>query len=58
MKKLLAALAAVVALGAHADETLTVGASAVPHAEVLEFIKPMLAKEGIDLQIKIGRAHV
>jgi len=58
MKKLLAALAAVVALGAHADETLTIGASAVPHAEVLEFIKPMLAKEGIDLQIKVFSDYI
>lgn len=30
---------------------LKVGASPVPHAEILEFVKPMLAKEGIDLQI-------
>lgn len=30
---------------------LKVGASTVPHAEILEFIKPMLAEEGIDLQI-------
>jgi len=30
---------------------LKIGASSVPHAEILEFVKPMLAKEGIDLQI-------
>lgn len=30
---------------------LKVGASSVPHAEILEFVKPMLAKEGIDIQI-------
>ena len=30
---------------------LKVGASTVPHAEILEFVKPMLAEEGIDLQI-------
>ncbi len=30
---------------------LKVGATAVPHAEILEQIKPELAKEGIDLQI-------
>lgn len=30
---------------------LKVGATAVPHAEILNFIKPTLAKEGIDLQI-------
>jgi D-methionine transport system substrate-binding protein len=58
MKKLLAALAAVVALGVHADEVLTVGASAVPHAEILEFVKPMLAKEGVDLQIKVFSDYI
>lgn len=58
MKKLLVALAAVVALSAHADETLTVGASAVPHAEILEFVKPMLAKEGVDLQIKVFSDYI
>lgn len=31
--------------------TLKVGATAVPHAEILEQVKPILAKEGIDLQI-------
>jgi D-methionine transport system substrate-binding protein len=30
---------------------LKVGATPVPHAEILEFIKPTLAKEGIDLKI-------
>lgn len=30
---------------------LKVGASSVPHAEILEIVKPMLAEEGIDLQI-------
>ncbi len=30
---------------------LKVGASPVPHAEILNQIKPMLAKEGVDLQV-------
>jgi D-methionine transport system substrate-binding protein len=30
---------------------LKVGATPVPHAEILEFLKPTLAKEGIDLKI-------
>lgn len=34
-------------------EKLVVGASAVPHAEILEFIKPRLAAAGIDLEIKV-----
>lgn len=32
-------------------KVLKVGATAVPHAEILNFAKPLLAKEGIDLQI-------
>ncbi|MBP2651009.1 MAG: transporter substrate-binding protein [Firmicutes bacterium] len=31
--------------------TLKVGATPVPHAEILEFIKPLLAKEGVNLEI-------
>ncbi|MNZ36014.1 Membrane lipoprotein TpN32 precursor [compost metagenome] len=53
MKKALAILAAVVAFSAHAGEKLVVGATPVPHAEILEFIKPELAKEGVDLDIKV-----
>lgn len=30
---------------------LKVGATAVPHAEILQVVKPLLAKEGVDLQI-------
>lgn len=37
----------------HANEKLTVGATPVPHAEILEFVKPTLAKEGVDLDIKV-----
>lgn len=32
---------------------LVVGAEAVPHAEILEFVKPALAKEGIKLQVRV-----
>jgi len=32
--------------------TLTVGATAVPHAEILNFLKPMLEKEGVKLEVK------
>lgn len=43
-----------------ADEnvTLKVGASAVPHAEVLEAAKPLLAKKGIDLEITVFQDYV
>ena len=55
MKKLLAAFSAVAALGltaAQAAESLTVAATPVPHAEILNVVKPLLAKEGVDLKIK------
>ncbi|MCP1626439.1 MetQ/NlpA family ABC transporter substrate-binding protein [Pseudomonas nitroreducens] len=53
MKKAIAILAAVVAFSANAGEKLVVGATPVPHAEILEFVKPQLAKEGVDLDIKV-----
>ncbi len=37
---------------------LKVGATAVPHAEVLEQVKPILADEGIDLQIVVFNDYV
>ena len=36
---------------AGAKTTLKVGATPVPHAEILEIVKPLLAKQNIDLQI-------
>ncbi|MDB5454749.1 MAG: methionine transporter substrate-binding protein [Caulobacter sp.] len=41
-----------------AADTLTVGATAVPHAEVLEFIKPTLAAQGLKLEIKVFNDYV
>ncbi|RJG12659.1 ABC transporter substrate-binding protein [Pseudomonas cavernicola] len=65
MKKLLAAFAAVAALSnaaaalaAQASETLTVAATPVPHAEILEFIKPALAKQGVELKVKVFTDYV
>lgn len=58
MKKLLAAFAAVAAFSVQAGETLTVAATAVPHAELLEFVKPQLAKGGVDLEIKVFTDYV
>lgn len=37
---------------------LTVGATAVPHAELLEFVKPALAKQGVELEIKVFTDYV
>ena len=53
MKKLVALAAVFAALSVHAGEKLVVGASPVPHAEILEFVKPELAKQGVDLDIKV-----
>ena len=58
MKKLLVAFAAVAAFSAQAAETLTVAATPVPHAEILEFVKPQLAKEGVDLKVKVFTDYI
>lgn len=58
MKKLLVACAALFALQAHADETLNVAATAVPHAEILEFVKPQLAQEGVVLNVRVFTDYV
>lgn len=34
------------------SDTLVVGASPTPHAEILEHVKPLLEKEGVNLEIK------
>jgi D-methionine transport system substrate-binding protein len=39
-------------------EKLSVAATPVPHAELLEFVKPTLAKEGVDLDIKVFTDYV
>ena len=57
MKKLIAAIAALAAFSAQA-ESLSVAATAVPHAEILEFVKPALAKEGVELNIKVFTDYV
>ena len=62
MKKLAITLATITAfaaaVSAQAGETLSVAASAVPHAEILEFVKPALAKEGVELKIKVFTDYV
>ncbi len=58
MKKLIAALATVAAFSAQAAETLTVAATAVPHAELLEFVKPQLAEQGVTLNVKVFTDYV
>ncbi|MFC5694800.1 MetQ/NlpA family ABC transporter substrate-binding protein [Pseudomonas sp. GCM10022186] len=61
MKKslLLTALAAALSVSfANAGEKLTVAATPVPHAEILELVKPQLAKEGVDLEVKVFTDYV
>ena len=43
---------------ANAKTKIVVGATAKPHAEILEVVKPMLAKENIDLEIKVFTDYV
>lgn len=58
MKKLLAALAVLAAFPVQAADRLSVGATAVPHAEILEFVKPTLAKQGVELDVKVFTDYV
>lgn len=39
-------------VSANAAEKLVVGATPVPHTEILEFIKPLVAKDGFELVVK------
>ncbi|WP_370246251.1 MetQ/NlpA family ABC transporter substrate-binding protein [Candidimonas sp. SYP-B2681] len=39
-------------------EKLSIAATPVPHAELLEFVKPVLAKEGVELEIKVFTDYV
>lgn len=61
LKKFAPALALVLPLAfavpAHAAK-LSVAATPVPHAELLELVKPDLAKEGVDLEIKVFTDYV
>ncbi|MBS7326609.1 MAG: MetQ/NlpA family ABC transporter substrate-binding protein [Thiopseudomonas sp.] len=60
MKKPLLLAAAVLtafSLSAAAD-TLQVAATPVPHAEILEFVKPKLAEQGVTLEVKVFTDYV
>ena len=58
-KKTVLGLAAFAAFSvAQADETLSIAATAVPHAEILEFIQPALKENGVDLQIRVFTDYV
>ena len=66
-KKVIALISAAVAAagllagcgnGGSDDKTIKVAASAVPHAEILEQAKPILAEQGYDLQIEVFEDYV
>lgn len=58
-KKTIVGLTAFAAFSvAQADEALSIAATAVPHAEILEFIQPTLKENGVDLQIKVFTDYV
>ncbi|MGL4522507.1 MAG: MetQ/NlpA family ABC transporter substrate-binding protein [Bacilli bacterium] len=63
MKRSLAVvLTGVLSLGLAAcgqsEDKLVVGASVVPHAEILEHVKPLLEEKGIELEIKTFKDYV
>ena len=67
MKKLIAVAAALLLLagcsssqpgGDASTQKLVVAATAVPHAEILKQVKPMLAKDGVELEIKVFADYV
>lgn len=61
MKKILTSLAVTLIFTAVSQVqagTLKVAATAVPHAEILEFLKPSLAEEGVTLDVKVFTDYV
>ncbi|MBW0148291.1 MetQ/NlpA family ABC transporter substrate-binding protein [Marinobacter arenosus] len=59
LKKSLVALAAAVTVSAAASaEELSVAATPVPHAEILEFVKPTLAEQGVELDVKVFTDYI
>ncbi|MDQ1000966.1 D-methionine transport system substrate-binding protein [Neobacillus niacini] len=44
--------------GEDGNKKLVVGASAVPHAEVLEAAKPLLKEKGIDLEVQVFQDYI
>jgi D-methionine transport system substrate-binding protein len=58
-KKTLIALAAAATFSAAISaEELSVAATPVPHAEILEFVKPMLAEQGVELDVKVFTDYI
>lgn len=58
LSTLIAAVLATVSITAQAQTRLSVAATAVPHAEILEHVKPALAKEGVTLEVKVFTDYI
>ncbi|MFB9770210.1 MetQ/NlpA family ABC transporter substrate-binding protein [Lactiplantibacillus modestisalitolerans] len=43
---------------ANKTTTITVGASSVPHAQILKHVQPQLKKEGVNLKVKVFQDYV
>ncbi len=57
---LLAAALALTACGKSGEpsQKLVVAATAVPHAEILEVVKPILKQEGVELDVRVFNDYV
>lgn len=44
--------------GSSGSDTLTVAATAVPHAEILKVVEPLLAKQGVKLDVRVFNDYV
>jgi len=62
LRKLFIASLGALTLGAaptaSAADRLVIAATPVPHAEILEFVKPLLAKDGVELEVKVFTDYV
>ncbi|MDC0661146.1 MetQ/NlpA family ABC transporter substrate-binding protein [Marinobacter sp. SS21] len=59
LKQLLVALTTLAAVSVvQAADKLSIAATAVPHAEILEFVKPQLMADGVELQVKVFTDYV
>ena len=58
MLRILTLLAAALLAWPAAGEVLKVAASAIPHAEILDFVKPQLKAQGIELQVRVFTDYI
>ncbi|QSP95726.1 MetQ/NlpA family ABC transporter substrate-binding protein [Marinobacter salinisoli] len=58
LKQSLVALAAAFSVSVASAEELSVAATPVPHAEILEFVKPALAEQGVELDVKVFTDYI